>query len=135
MTKTSIADAKTQLTRLIHQAERGETVHITRRGKPVAVLLSEDEYARLRQAQESEQPDFWDLITEMRADPDFQPADWSREDVDSGRDRRPAQDFEWPGGAVRALRAGARRRHPSPNLTQLARAGIRAYTRPVSRPV
>jgi prevent-host-death family protein len=96
MTQTSIADAKTQLTRLIHQAERGETVHITRRGKPVAVLLSEDEYARLREAQERAQPDFWDLVTEMRADPAFQPVDWSQEDVDSWRDRRPAQDFEWP---------------------------------------
>ena len=35
MPETSIAEAKTQLTRLIHQAERGEAVHITRRGKPV----------------------------------------------------------------------------------------------------
>jgi prevent-host-death family protein len=47
MTETSIAEAKTQLTRLIQQAERGEAVHITRRGKPVAVLLSEDEYRGL----------------------------------------------------------------------------------------
>jgi antitoxin Phd len=94
MLETSIAEAKTQLTRLIHQAERGETVHITRRGKPVAVLLSEDEYDRLRRGQE--QRNFWDLITEMRSDPGFEPVDWSKEEVDSWRDRRPARELEWP---------------------------------------
>jgi len=96
MAETSIAEAKTQLTRLIHQAEQGETVHITRRGKPVAVLLSEGEYARLRQGQAQAQPDFWDLITDMRADPAFEPVDWSSDEVDSWRDRRPVRDFEWP---------------------------------------
>lgn len=94
MPETSIAEAKTQLTRLIHLAERGEAVHITRRGKPVAVLLSEDEYARLRRGQA--QRNFWDLITEMRADPGFEPVDWSKEEVDSLRDRRPAREPEWP---------------------------------------
>ena len=94
MSETSIAEAKTQLTRLIHQAEQGQAVHITRRGKPVAVLLSEDEYARLRQGQE--QRNFWDLIAEMRADPGFEPVDWPKDEVGSWRDRRPARDFEWP---------------------------------------
>jgi len=94
MAETSIADAKAQLTRLIHQAERGETVHITRRGKPVAVLLSEDEYARLRQGRE--QGNFWDLVVEMRSDPAFEPVDLTREEIDSWRDRRPTREFEWP---------------------------------------
>lgn len=94
MSVSSIADAKTQLTRLIHQAERGEAVHITRRGKPVAVLVSEEEYGRLRQGQE--QRSFWDLIAEMRADPTFKPIDWSRQEIDSWRDRRPPREFEWP---------------------------------------
>lgn len=94
MSETSIAEAKTQLTRLIHQAEQGQAVHITRRGKPVAVLLSEDEYARLRKGQEGR--NFGDLIAEMRADPAFEPVDWSKEEVDSWRDRRPAREFEWP---------------------------------------
>ncbi len=94
MAEASIADAKTQLTRLIHRAERGEAVHITRRGKPVAVLLSEEEYARLRKGQA--QPDFWNLINEMRADPAFEPSEWRKDDVDAWRDRRPTRDFEWP---------------------------------------
>lgn len=68
-------------------------MHIMRRGKPVAALLSKEEYARLRQGQE--QRNFWDLIAEMRADPTFEPVDWSKEKVDSWRDRRPAREFEW----------------------------------------
>ncbi len=94
MTATSIAEAKTQLTRLIHQVECGEAVHITRRGKSVAVLLSEDEYSRLRQGQSP--PNFWDLIVAMRAAPDFAPVDWSPEEINSWRDRRPSPEFAWP---------------------------------------
>lgn len=47
MTKVSIAEAKNHLPRLVQQAETGSAVHITRRGRAVAVLLSEREYARL----------------------------------------------------------------------------------------
>jgi len=94
VTEASIAAAKTQLTRLIQAAERGEAVHITRRGRPVAVLLSEDAYRRLSQGRE--QQDFWSLVSEMRADPAFEPVDWSREDVDAWRDRGPGRDFRWP---------------------------------------
>lgn len=94
MAEASISKAKDQLTRLIHEAESGEPVHITRRGNAVAVLLSEDEYARLRQGRERR--NFWEIIVEMRSDPEFKPVDWSPEEVDSWRDRRPGRDFEWP---------------------------------------
>ncbi|MGA7978840.1 MAG: type II toxin-antitoxin system Phd/YefM family antitoxin [Chromatiaceae bacterium] len=94
MAESSIAEAKTQLARLIHQAERGEAVHITRRGKPVAVLLSEQEYARLCRGGQS--ANFWDLIVEMRSDPHFESADWTAEDFNSWRYKRPAREFEWP---------------------------------------
>lgn len=94
MTETSIANAKNHLTRLIQEAERGEHVHITRRGKAVAVLLSEAEYARFRRGQVH--GNFWDLIVEMRSDPEFEPVDWTSEEVDSWRDRRPERDFRWP---------------------------------------
>lgn len=94
MSETSIAEAKAQLTRLIHRAEQGETVHITRRGKPVAVLLARDEYVRLLEGHG--QRSFWALVTEMREDPEFEPVDWPKETVDAWRDRRPAPVFEWP---------------------------------------
>jgi prevent-host-death family protein len=47
MTVVSIAEAKNHLPRLVQQVEAGEPVRITRRGLPVAVLISEAEYARL----------------------------------------------------------------------------------------
>jgi prevent-host-death family protein len=48
MTKTfSISEAKDRLPRLVHQAESGSAVALTRRGKPVAVLISKAEYDRL----------------------------------------------------------------------------------------
>jgi len=44
----SIADAKSQLPRLVHDVEAGQTITLTRRGRPVAVLITVDELARLR---------------------------------------------------------------------------------------
>jgi prevent-host-death family protein len=94
MAETSIAEARTRLTRLIYQAERGDAAHITRRGRPVAVLLSEAEYGRLSRG--ADRPTFWDAIREMRADPEFEPIDLQSEEIESWRDRA-AQDrgFEW----------------------------------------
>ena len=95
MAETSIAEAKNHLTRLIHQAERGDAVHITRRGRPVAVLLSEAEFARLSRG--TTRPTFWEAIQAMRADPDFEPLDLEPEEIASWRDRAAdGRDFEWP---------------------------------------
>lgn len=44
----SIADARSNLPRIVDQAEAGEAVELTRRGKPVAVLVSVHEFERLR---------------------------------------------------------------------------------------
>ena len=43
----SIAEARNELPGLIHDVERRGPVRITRRGKPVAVLLSVEEYDRI----------------------------------------------------------------------------------------
>jgi prevent-host-death family protein len=45
----SIAQARDQLPQLVHQAEQGKLVELTRRGKRVAVILSAEEYDRLSQ--------------------------------------------------------------------------------------
>lgn len=50
MKRVSIADAKNRLTELLYQAEEGQPVQVTRRGQPVAVLVSETEYERLKAA-------------------------------------------------------------------------------------
>ena len=47
MANFSIAEAKSRFAQLVHQAEGGGPVRITRRGRAVAVLVSEADYARL----------------------------------------------------------------------------------------
>jgi len=41
----SLSTAKAHLTGLVQAAETGEVVHMSRHGKPVAVLISEQAYA------------------------------------------------------------------------------------------
>ena len=94
MPEVSIAQARNSLTRLIHEAENGEPVHITRRGKPVAVLVSRDEYERLESAGTGS--DFWQGIKEWRAQTSFDWSELTPYEVDSWRDRRPPRGPEWP---------------------------------------
>jgi prevent-host-death family protein len=44
----SIAEARSQLPRIVDEAEAGAEVELTRRGQPVAVLVSHREFERLR---------------------------------------------------------------------------------------
>ena len=44
----SIAEARSRLPRIVDQAEAGVDIELTRRGQPVAVLLSHREFERLR---------------------------------------------------------------------------------------
>lgn len=47
MKTSTIAEAKNNLSQLIHQLETDEPIHLTRHGKPVAVMLSESNYQKL----------------------------------------------------------------------------------------
>jgi prevent-host-death family protein len=47
MQSFSIADARSQLPTIIHTVEKGGVTQFTRRGKPVAILLSLKEYETL----------------------------------------------------------------------------------------
>jgi prevent-host-death family protein len=44
----SIAEARANLPSIVDQAEAGQEIELTRRGKPVAVVISGREIARLR---------------------------------------------------------------------------------------
>lgn len=91
--EVSIADAKNNLTKLVHRAELGEAVRITRRGKAVAVLISEAEYGHLA-PQAKKDP--WQAIEDWRctASPDW--PELAPEEVDSWRDRSSGGEFPWP---------------------------------------
>ncbi len=58
----SVSAARNDLPALVHEVERGTSVEITRRGRPVAVLVSLAEYRRLTSAG----PDLWAAIEEFR---------------------------------------------------------------------
>ena len=91
--QVSIADARNTLTKLIHRAESGEVVHITRRGTPVAVLVSELQYERLGVHAAR---DCWQVIEEWRSKAAFDGPDLADEEVDGWRNRSPGRGFTWP---------------------------------------
>ena len=90
MPEFSITEANTQLMRLIHAAEEGEPVHITRRGRRVAVVLSEVEYARLTGA--TRKTGLWQSIQDWRAIADFAEPELTRKEIDGWRDRNEGQE-------------------------------------------
>ena len=94
MSNVSVAEAKNYLPRLIHQAEAGTPVHITRRGKAVAVLLSENEYACL--SHHRAKPDLFQAISDWRDQARFEWDDLPPQEVDRWRNRSDRPDFQWP---------------------------------------
>jgi len=94
MREVAITEAKNALTALVHQAEAGKPTRLTRRGKPVAVLLSEDAYHRL-QSGASPRRDLWDFVERWRA---TLPKDWegiSAEEARRWRDRSEGRASPW----------------------------------------
>lgn len=90
MTKQySIATARNSLPALVHSVENGPPVELTRRGRPVAVLLSLLEYDRLRHGK----PDLWEAIQDFRRTTDLDGLDI--DEVYAGvRDRSPGREPE-----------------------------------------
>ena len=83
----SITAARNSLTALVHEVEKGPPVELTRRGRPVAVLLSVSEYRKLR----ADRPDLWSSIQRFRQETDLRELDV--EAVYSGvRDRSPGRE-------------------------------------------
>ena len=58
----SVAEARQNFARLIRSAEGGKAIEITRRGEPVAVLLSAAEYLALT----GERPPFIEALHRLR---------------------------------------------------------------------
>lgn len=92
MSEVSIAEAKNHLPRIVQQAEAGETVHITRRGKPVAVLLSDREFARLSAPRQG----FTEFAQEWRKNMIARGIEFpATGDLDNLRDNSARQDISW----------------------------------------
>lgn len=94
----SLSAAKAQLAGLVHAAETGEVVHISRHGRPVAVLISEQAYAALQGHQAGRR--VWTAIAQWREAGDAtQPHDWpmaagpaGEQDVQAWRDPSPGRE-------------------------------------------
>ena len=91
MTKRySIAEARNNLPALVHDAEAGTPIELTRRGKRVAMLISASDYERLAKGG----PSFWSALQAFRKEHDL-----SELDVDSifedVRDRSPGRGVKW----------------------------------------
>jgi antitoxin Phd len=86
----SIAEAKNRLPTIIHYVEKGPSVELTRRGKPVAVLLSIQEYDRLSRKYTG----FWNAITEFRRKAENEGIEISDSDFKGLRDLSSGREVE-----------------------------------------
>jgi prevent-host-death family protein len=90
----SLSESKTRLTGLVHAAESGTVVHITRHGKGVAVLLSEQAYAAMQD--EAQGTRAWEAITQWRSAGRSQHGDdWPGDlEIQTWRDRSVGREVE-----------------------------------------
>lgn len=92
MDKTySIAEARDSLAALVHEAESGHPVKLTRRGKSVAVIVSETEYQRLQ----PKKTNFWEAVKKFRATHNLTEDPFTDADFEGLRDKSPGREFSW----------------------------------------
>jgi prevent-host-death family protein len=92
MKETSIREAKSSLTRVLREVERGRPVRLTRRGKPIAVLLSERQYERLVAARQPDR-DFFRFLSGWRREVIAKGLSFlSDEELAALRDRSPGRE-------------------------------------------
>lgn len=64
----SLQDAKNSFSAVVEAARKGRPQHVARRGKPVAVVLSADEYERLRKLDRNAASSFTELLLALPQD-------------------------------------------------------------------
>lgn len=88
----SIAEAKNRLPALVHSTDEGVAIELTRRGKPVAVLISMRDYERLTRRHEG----FWGALESFRRrQPESQESVITDADFIGLRDRSPGREEPW----------------------------------------
>lgn len=92
-TSSSIADAKNNLTKIIHEAESGSDVCITRHGKAVAMLVSVERYkSKFSEADNG----LYGAIMAWRELLNDQDEDLLTDaEIGALRDKESARDFAW----------------------------------------
>ena len=87
----SIAQARDHLASIVHDVERVGPVELTRRGKPVAVVVSIDDYQRAT----TRTPGFLEAWEAFRQTTDLEGLAFTDEELALLRDRSPGRDFRW----------------------------------------
>lgn len=64
----SLHDAKNRFSAVVDAALRGEPQWVTRRGKPVSVVISAEAYERLQRLEQAAAPSFATLLLDMPQD-------------------------------------------------------------------
>ena len=95
MIEYSIAVAKNRLPTLVHEVESEGAVQLTRRGRPVAVILSGFEYERLLRGAVP-MGSLTETIAQWRQEVKGALPELTEDEVDGWRDRSPGRDFRWP---------------------------------------
>jgi prevent-host-death family protein len=90
MQQYSIAEARDQFTTIIRSVESDHPVEVTRRGQPVAVVLSIDEYRRLTATGQS----FWSAYEIFREKHDLAAHGVTEEEFPATRDRSPGRGVD-----------------------------------------
>ena len=84
----SIAKARDHFTSLVRSVERESAVELTRRGKPVAVMISIQEYKRLSTGQAS----FWEAYSAFREQVNLKELGIEPDTFAGLRDRSPGRE-------------------------------------------
>ena len=87
----SVAQARDRFAEIVHSLESQPRVEVTRRGRPVAVLISIEAYERL----EAAQAEFWDSYRAFRAAHDLAGLEIGLETFAGTRDRSPGREASW----------------------------------------
>jgi prevent-host-death family protein len=87
MKTSTIAEAKNNLSKLIHQLESDEAIHLTRHGKLVAVMLSEASYQKLTHHDSR----LYQAIQDWRS----QQVGMTETELKSVRATYPGREFSW----------------------------------------
>ena len=91
MPSYSLAEARNRFAEIVHDLKRVQRITVTRRGRPVAVLISVEEYERLA----SGAAPFWNAYSAFRNAFDLAKLGIEPEVFEGPREPSPGREMNW----------------------------------------
>jgi antitoxin Phd len=89
MTKRySIAEARQNLAAIVHELEKKPVIELTRRGEPVAVMMSIEEYTQMKESRR----DFWAAYQKFRKEVNLEELNIDDSVFEGLRDKSPGRE-------------------------------------------